>query len=122
MQNDQPYDFTETLQDLDAGAFVAKLSRAIQESAEGTVYQGDKNKQGKVTVSFTMKRIEGSQQLAVEHKLSYEKPTKNGKTGETDTTTTVLYVGQRGRLTIMPAADTGDMFTLQQKEKEEARD
>lgn len=122
MKNDQPYDFTETLQDLDAGAFSQKLSRAIQEAAEGTVYQGDNNKQGKVIVEFTMKRIEGSQQLAVQHKLIYEKPTRRGKSREEDITSTALYVGQRGKLTIMPAADTGDMFVTQQKEKEEARD
>lgn len=122
MSKDQTYDFTETLQDLDAGVFVQKLSRAVQEAAEATVYQGDNNKKGKVTVELTMKRIEGSQQLALEHKLIYEKPTRRGKSREEDSTSTALYVGQRGRLSIMPDADTGDMFGRREKEEDRERE
>lgn len=110
MSNEQRFDFAELLPDLDGGVFNEKLSRALQEAAEATVYQGENNKKGKVKVEFTLKRIEGSQQLAVEHKLVYEKPTRRGKSSEEDVTTTALYVGQRGKLSIMPDADSGDMF------------
>lgn len=102
MSEKKPYDFTETLQDLDAGVFSQKLSRAIEEVAQGVVAHGDGGKAGKVTVEFQMKRIGESMQVQMSHKLAYQRPTKRGKQSEEDTTITALYYSPNTGLSIMP--------------------
>lgn len=99
--NEKTYDFTETLNDLDAGVFAQKLSRAVADTAEAVAYHERKAK-GKVTIELTMERIGDSSQLSVSHKLSFSKPTRRGKATEEDTTSTALYVGPRGALSVMP--------------------
>lgn len=93
------YDFIETLNDLDAGVFSAKLTRAVKDVAIGAVEYG---KTGKVVIDLTMKRIGESHQVNLEHKLKYDKPTLRGKSIEEDATSTPMHVGRGGKITLMP--------------------
>ena len=101
MQTDT-YDFTTTLQDIEGGVFLAKLSRAIRDTALGTVTHGENKKTGKVVVEFTMSRLTDTGQIMLAHKLKYTCPTLHGDTSETSTTKTPLFVSGDGALSIMP--------------------
>ncbi|HHS83677.1 MAG TPA: hypothetical protein ENK38_01970 [Gammaproteobacteria bacterium] len=107
MSESEKFDFTLTMQELDAGIFASKLSEAIKESALGVVTHG---KQGKVTLTFTMKRIGGSSQIMLSHKMAYTKPTLRGSKGEESETETPLYVSGNGATTIMPDTQIGFEF------------
>lgn len=85
--------------DLDGGVFEEKIGRVLSEVAAGVVAQGRK---GSVTIKFDFKQISESNQVEVSHKLSYDKPTRRGKATEEDTTTTPMYVGNGGDMTIHP--------------------
>ena len=107
--SEKPFDFTTTLQELDAGVFVAKLTKAIKEVTLGTV---EHNKKGKVTISLEFKRIGESNQIMLSHKLSYSQPTERGSRGEDNETSTALYVAGNGAITIMPDTQQG-LFTTE---------
>lgn len=104
--NDTKYDFSETLQDLDAGVFLEQLSNALQEVALGVV---EYDKKGKVTLTFELKRIGDSHQVKFDHAMTFIRPTKRGDRRETVKTSTPLHVGRGGRLSIMPDSQ-GDLF------------
>lgn len=95
-------EITEVLQDLDAGVFIQKAARALAEAAMATVEHGEKGKTGKVTLDFTISRIGEGSQVQIAHKLAYARPTKRGKSTEEDTTSTAMYVGRGGHLSITP--------------------
>jgi hypothetical protein len=116
MQNERTYDFSGTLGDLDAGIFLEKISRAVKETAIGTVAHG---KKGKVVIELAMDRIGESSQITMTHKLKFDRPTKRGKVAEEDATETALYVSPRIGLSIMPDTQT-DWLTANNANKEEA--
>lgn len=89
----------EFLADLEAGVFEQKLGKILSDVAAAVV---DNDRKGKVTVDFTLERIGNSYQVQVNHKLSYAKPTLHGKSSEESTTSTPMYVGTGGRLTLFP--------------------
>jgi len=109
---DDKFNFTETLQDLDAGVFAAKISQAVRDVAMGVVAH---DKAGKVVIELNMKRIGESSQIMLEHTLKYTKPTMKGKVTEDNTTGTALYVGRGGTVSIMP--DTQEMLQFEKGEK-----
>ena len=102
----QKYDALETLAELDGGVFSAKLSKALRDVALGVT---EHNRKGKVVVEFTMDRIGESNQVALTHKVKYDRPTRRGKTLEEDTTQTPMYVEQGGALVLVPTAQ-GKLF------------
>lgn len=104
--NQKHYDFTETLADLDAGVFSEKLSRAVKDVAQGVVAHGDGGKKGKVVIELSMSRIGESSQVAMTHKLKFDRPTKRGKLSEEDATDTALYFSPQLGLSIAPHAQT----------------
>jgi len=108
----EKFDFTLTMQELDAGIFASKLSAAIKEAALGTITH---SKQGKVTLTFTMKRIGESNQLMLAHKMSYSQPTARGSRGEESETSTALYVAGNGAVSVMP--DTQDSLDFNHEDK-----
>jgi len=112
--NKETYDAAETLADLDAGLFLQQLSKAISDTAIATVMNGDKKKQGKVTVEFVMVRIGDSHQIEVRHSVGYDKPTRRGKATEKYTSITALYVAGDGAVSIVPRSQT-DMFLQRQE-------
>lgn len=95
-------DLSDILQELDAGVFLAKATKAVEEAALSTIEYGDAKKLGEVTIKFKFKRIGDSAQVHVEHCIAYKRPTRNGKATEENTTSTPLYVGRNGRLSIVP--------------------
>lgn len=92
----------EMIGDLNGGVFAQKVERALSDVALGVVTHGDKGKSGKVTLTFDMKRIGESNQVALRHTISYVQPTTRGKKSEDDSTETPLHVGRGGKLTLMP--------------------
>lgn len=102
----------ELIADLDAGVFGQKMEHALHSVAEGVVATG---RSGKVTLTFDIKQIANSRQVAVKHKLAFVRPTNNGKTSEENTTETPLHVGVRGKLTLFPESQP-DMFRSEDRE------
>ena len=86
--------------------FEQKISQALSDAAAGVV---DHNKKGQVTITFDLKRIETSQQVSVAHKLTYARPTARGKMSEETTTSTPMYVGTNGKLSLFPE-NQGQLF------------
>lgn len=111
----ETFDFTQALADMDGGVLLAKLSRAVQETARGTAEHGEKGKTGKVTLELVFSRIGESNQVDVTHTVTYAKPTRRGKATETDKTSTPFHVTGRGHLSIVPT--TGDLFTPKHEER-----
>nr|DAY29036.1 MAG TPA: hypothetical protein [Bacteriophage sp.] len=90
----------EFLEDLDAGIFENKLATALSEVALGVL---SNDKQGTVKVEFTLKKMDSDNpSVQIQHKLSYIKPTKRGKSSEEDTTATPMYVHKGGALCATP--------------------
>lgn len=102
---------TKFIEELDAGVFEEKLSRALSEVAAGVI---DHNKPGKVTVTLDLKRIGDSYQVAVDHKLAFVRPTARGKVTEENSTKTPMHVGKQGRLSLFPEDQT-QMFDMHGK-------
>lgn len=98
--------FTESLEEMDAGLVIARLSKALAEAAMGTV---EHNKQGKVVLTLTMKRIGETSQVNVEHKIDFQRPTARGTKKEDFTTATPMYVNKHGYLSVAPEMQT-DIF------------
>lgn len=102
----------QLIEELDAGSLGKRLAVALSDAALGVVATGDKRKKGKVTLTFDIAQIGESSQVQIDHTLEYRKPTHRGSASEVHTTSTVMYVGTRGRLTIL-ANETQPMFTEQ---------
>lgn len=90
-------DVGEFITDLDGGQFEHKLSIALSQVAAAVV---DNDRAGEVKVTFTIKRIQGTHQVAIEHGLKFTKPTSSGKAGEEEKRVTVLHVGKFGALSL----------------------
>lgn len=100
-------DVAAFFEDLDAGIFAQKIGRALSEVAAGVV---DNGKAGKVTITFNLKQIGSSHQVAVDHTLTYTKPTNKGKLTEENTTTTPMHVGSGGALSFF-AENQNQLFS-----------
>jgi len=90
---------TEFLEDLDAGVFDQNVSREVSDVAMGVVNSGRKVK---VLSPLDLAQIGDSQQVNIEHTISFIAPTKRGKRTEQDTTRTPMYVGVNGKVTFFP--------------------
>lgn len=91
----------QLMEELDAGSFGKRLALALSDTALGVVATGDRKKRGKVTVTFDIAQVGESNQVQIDHTLEYKKPTHRGSSSEVHTTSTALYVGTRGKLTIL---------------------
>lgn len=103
-------DVSEFINELNAGVFANQIGAALSKVALGVVEHG---KQGKVTLTFDLKRISDSSQVAIKHKLVYAAPTKRGSQSEDLTTETPMHVNAGGRLTLF-AENHGQLFTRDQ--------
>lgn len=92
------------ISDLDGGVFVQKLSQALSDVAAGTIDYGKGKKKGKIIVELDVQQIGESHQVQIGHTLKVSRPTLRGKATEEDTTTTPMYVGRGGKMTIAPDA------------------
>lgn len=100
-------DVSEFITDLDGGALATRLGRIISEVAGAVV---DNDKKGSVNLQLNLSRIGTSYQVKVDHKLSYTRPTANGKFSEEHGTSTPMHVNTGGRLTLFPE-NQSQMFT-----------
>ena len=101
----------EILNELDAGVFAGKVSRALADTALAVTEHG---REGKVVLELKLKRIGESNQVAIAHTVKYDRPTMRGKITEQDTTETPMHVGPRGRLTMFPENQI-DAFNKKEK-------
>ena len=102
-------DVQQFIADLDGGVFEQKIGIALSDVAAGAV---DFNNVGEVTVKFKIKRIDNSAAVVVAHSITQKRPTSHGDRSETDNTSTPMYIGAGGKMTIYPmGADTKDMFS-----------
>ena len=98
----------EFISELDAGIFENKLATALSEVAMGSITH---DKAGKVVVEFAIKKMDSDQPaVQIQHKLSYVKPTKRGKSSEEDTTATPMYVHKGGAICATPDKEQMPMF------------
>lgn len=102
-----PTHFAELICDLNAGVFAQTIERALSDTALGVVSTG---RTGRVVITLDLKRIGESNQVAVQHKLNYLKPTARGKATEEYTTETPMHVGPRGALSLFPHEQIGINF------------
>jgi hypothetical protein len=92
-------DFGATLQELDAGILLSKLSKAAAQVALGVI---EHNKKGKIVLTIDMERIGESAQVKVNHTIHYTRPTLRGQSIEKDTTQTPMHVNKLGHLSVSP--------------------
>lgn len=98
-QQQQKEQVSTLLDDLDAGVFAQRISRALSDVALGVSNTG---KKGEVSLSFKLERIGDSNQVKCVHTVKYSKPTDKGKVTEDHATITPLHVGVGGKLTLFP--------------------
>lgn len=106
-------DIGEFIEELAAGTFGAKISRALQTCALQVV---EHDKSGEVTIKFKLKKAGESSQVMCEHQIKTSRPTLRGKQAEEDTTSTPLFVNPLGILTLMPLAQ-GRLFEKEEQGK-----
>jgi len=66
------------------------------------VNSDDAKKTGKITIELTLERIGNGAQINMAHKLTYKRPLARGNIVETNETSTLVYCGKGGALTITP--------------------
>lgn len=99
-------DMDQLMEELGGGVFSGKIERALSDAALGVTTHG---RAGKVVLTFDIDPIGESDQVNIKHKLVYAIPTKRGKRMEEDNTSTPMYVGGRGRMTLL-REDQGQLF------------
>ncbi|UEW68412.1 translation elongation factor [Xanthomonas phage MET23-P3] len=101
----------ETLmEELDGGTLGARIAAALAEAAVGVAACNDKRKKGKVTVEFAITPVGGDQsQVQIDHTVKFATPTQRGKKLEEIATSSVMYVSNRGALTVLPNTNK-DLF------------
>lgn len=90
-------DVPEFITDLDGGNFDRSLSIALSLVASAVM---DHQKNGQVNIAMKFQPIPGSHQVRCVHTLSFSKPTMDGKAAEETERSTVLFVGQFGKLSL----------------------
>lgn len=90
------------IEELGAGTFKEKLAHVLSEAALGTIMHEAASKKGKVTIEIKFARVGNNDQVIVAHKLIHSIPTHNGKRSEENETSTPMFVGKGGVLTINP--------------------
>lgn len=99
-------DTSEFIASLNGGVFAQQVGRALSDVAAGVV---EFDKAGAVTVTFKLKQIGQSNQVAVTHTLDFVEPTKRGKRREDTTLATPMYVTANG-LELFQTDPTGQLF------------
>ncbi|MEI8647433.1 hypothetical protein P4S73_04800 [Paraglaciecola sp. Hal342] len=96
----------------DTGAFAKKVEACLREVAAGI---SKTDKPGKLVLQFDIKPKKASNQngasvkVNVTSKLTYTKPTFNGKVNEENTTETPMHINKDGSISLL-ASSHDDMF------------
>lgn len=103
-------DTNEFLNSLNAGVFAQQVGRALSDVASGVV---DHGKAGQVVLTFKLKRIGESNQVAITHTLDFIEPTRRGKRREDTSLDTPMYVTPEG-VTLFQTNPTDQLFNKDQ--------
>ena len=95
----KPTEINQFLNDMDGGVFSERIGRILSEVAAGVM---DNAKAGKVVLTFDIKRVEGTYQVAIDHDISYKRPTAHGAIQESNKTKTLMHVDVGGEMTLFP--------------------
>lgn len=95
----------EFMGELDAGIFAEKIARGVMDTALAVMQH---ERPGEVILKFNFSKA-SIQQVNVGHKITTKAPTKNGFKQETNSTSSVLYVTEKGKMSIFPE-NQSDMF------------
>jgi len=93
-------DVNAFIEELNGGVFQEKLAHVLSEVANGTILFGEGKKKGEVCIAMKLERVGDNSQVIIEHKLMHTRPTKRGKVSEEDTTSTPMFVGKGGKMSI----------------------
>jgi len=107
----------EFLRECDGGNLLPRLGRALSDAGVGTVAVA--KKKGKVSLEFDFSQVGESNQVMIDHTVTFTAPTQRGKRSEEHTTTTAMYVSNRGAMTILPNS-TSALFPEGAKNQETA--
>lgn len=99
-------DVDQFIDDLDGGVFKRALARGLTDAAANASTFDEK---AKVVVEFVIKPT-GRVTLEVKHFLSVNLPTSNGSIVEKSETSTPMYLGKGGVMTLLPNEESGDLF------------
>lgn len=91
-------DAAEFLLELGAGVYEQKLNIAIAETALSVMQHA---KTGEITLKFKISPISTSQ-VRITHSIDTKSPTLNGQKIEKNTTDSIMYVYQKGKMSIFP--------------------
>lgn len=110
MSNPNHTSIETLMEELDGGTLGPRLAAALAETALGVAACNTKSKKGKVTLEFTITPVGGDQtQVQIDHKIEFASPTQRGKKREDITTSSVMYVSNKGAITVLPNTNK-DMF------------
>lgn len=104
----EQFDIARMIEDLDGGTLAGQLSHAVHETAKAVVMHGEPKRKGKVKLEFTILPVKNSQQVVVEHKLTFTQLTARGDVTETRGNETPMHVSAKG-VTLIPD-NQQDMF------------
>lgn len=98
------------MEELDGGTLGPRIATALAEAAMSVAAVNDKRKKGTVTLEFKIVPVGGdNSQVQIDHTLKFTSPTQRGKKQEEISTSSVMYVSNRGALTVLPNTNR-DMF------------
>lgn len=89
---------TETLEELHNGSFMDKLSIAMKQTVQGLLIR-EKSK-GKITITLKFERINDTDMVNIDHRITYEKPTLEGGSSEFTEGETFMFMHLNGNLTV----------------------
>lgn len=94
----------ETLMaELEGGTLGPRIATALAEVCLGVAACNDRKKKGKVTLEFLITPIGADQsQVQLDHTVKFTTPTQRGKKQEELATSSVMYVSNRGAITVLP--------------------
>lgn len=99
-------DIGEFIGECGAGTFEEKVNAALKEAG----YSAMKHTAPSEIILKLKITPSNQSQAKVEHTIETLMPTLNGKKKETNKTNTIMYVGEKGKLSIFPE-NQSDMFT-----------
>lgn len=99
-------DVAQFITEINAGQLEAQLGTALSLCGGALL---DNTGTAKITLTFDLKRVEGSGQVQIASKMHYNHPTSVGDKSETCKGKTLMHVGRGGRMTFMPE-NQGDFF------------
>jgi hypothetical protein len=99
-------DIGDFISELGAGVFEEKVQQALKDAGYATMAHAAPSE---ITIKLKISPASKSQAKIV-HSIVAKIPQLNGEKTEKNTTHTIMYVGEKGKLSIFPENQT-DMFT-----------